>query len=878
MKPSSCSVVAWLLPSLLVALVLSPPARAALPDHPAIRHAGAADWVEPAGSDDLPQAAGGTRGVAYLRLDDQVLVAGDASACFRDRLVEVTSQNGLNVASQWEIHFAPAFQRVVVHTVALRRDDVWYDRLASTEASVLHREDELGSKIYNEELTLLLVLSDVRVGDVVRIAYTLEGANPIFGGRSGGSFPLAWGVPVSRLDLRFTMAATTPFHFRVLGDAPPPEERVENGRREIRWHLEDLPDVDFEANAPDSWIRLPFVAATQFATWAEVAAWGSPLFAPEPLPAEVAAVAARIRTEHPDDPEARFLAASRWVQDEIRYFAMALGPHSHAPYDVDQIVRRRFGDCKDKTRLLLSLLAAVGIEAAPALVRTDLDVSEWLPTPLAFDHVVTVAEVAGREVWVDATLTHQGGASSDDLYFPDYHTALVLRPETTGLTGIGLEQTRPGITEVRYDYRVSEAGEPLEVRIASVYERDGAESMRRLLDGTSPEDLLESYVEYYSDGPRKVESLAPLEISDDRDANRLEVDESYRVVECWQPDEQRTTCNLLPLNLGSRLVEPQATDREAPLWLPEQLHIRETIAIQAATPWEFSPVDVAERNPWFAYTVTSKPAEQSIELVYELETLAAEVEPQAIRRYASSLKTLTDSVGYSLYTEEDDAEPADSEAQDMVYGIIGCAVILFVAVVGIGGLVGLVVLLRKRSPKTRSGPPASTADGVCPRCSATLDPGGRYCPRCGLDLRPVAKTGGTHPGLIVVAITAVLVFAVAMIGIVAAILIPNFIDALGKARQLRTVAELRSWSSGLDRYHKREGTYPDAESLEALAAILAAEAPADGWSMADTWKHPFVYRCWNETGGSGCDTFRIASPGTDGVLSDPSLESYETGS
>ncbi|MCB1057154.1 MAG: hypothetical protein KDD11_16755, partial [Acidobacteria bacterium] len=49
-------------------------------------------------------------------------------------------------------------------------------------------------------------------------------------------------------------------------------------------------------------------------------------------------------------------------------------------------------------------------------------------------------------------------------------------------------------------------------------------------------------------------------------------------------------------------------------------------------------------------------------------------------------------------------------------------------------------------------------------------------------------------------------------------------------------------------------------------------------SMADTWKHPFVYRCWNETGGSGCDTFRIASPGTDGVLSDPSLESYETGS
>ena len=35
-------------------------------------------------------------------------------------------------------------------------------------------------------------------------------------------------------------------------------------------------------------------------------------------------------------------------------------------------MERRFGDCKDKTLLLLSLLDALGIEAYPALVNTDV--------------------------------------------------------------------------------------------------------------------------------------------------------------------------------------------------------------------------------------------------------------------------------------------------------------------------------------------------------------------------------------------------------------------------------------------------------------------------------------------------------------------------
>jgi len=63
-------------------------------------------------------------------------------------------------------------------------------------------------------------------------------------------------------------------------------------------------------------------------------------------------------------------------------------------------VQRRYGDCKDKTYLLVSLLRAVGIEADPMLVSltTPKTPARLLPTPDAFDHVVAQARINGRTV------------------------------------------------------------------------------------------------------------------------------------------------------------------------------------------------------------------------------------------------------------------------------------------------------------------------------------------------------------------------------------------------------------------------------------------------------------------------------------------------
>jgi transglutaminase-like putative cysteine protease len=58
-----------------------------------------------------------------------------------------------------------------------------------------------------------------------------------------------------------------------------------------------------------------------------------------------------------------------WVQANVRYVALFLGETAAAPHRVTDILRNRYGDCKDHVALFGALLAAVGIRSEPVLLN-----------------------------------------------------------------------------------------------------------------------------------------------------------------------------------------------------------------------------------------------------------------------------------------------------------------------------------------------------------------------------------------------------------------------------------------------------------------------------------------------------------------------------
>jgi general secretion pathway protein G len=111
----------------------------------------------------------------------------------------------------------------------------------------------------------------------------------------------------------------------------------------------------------------------------------------------------------------------------------------------------------------------------------------------------------------------------------------------------------------------------------------------------------------------------------------------------------------------------------------------------------------------------------------------------------------------------------------------------------------------------------------------------------------------------VAVIVVTLLGVVFVAGIVAAIAIPNFLQAVDRGKQKRTLAEIRSIAAAVEAYATDHGLYPTAPDLAALERLLEPRYIRNV-ARVDGWNHPIEY-----LPGPGVG-YTLRSPGKDGVV------------
>lgn len=104
-------------------------------------------------------------------------------------------------------------------------------------------------------------------------------------------------------------------------------------------------------------------------------------------------------------PEQKISTVHEFVARDVRYVSMSEAGNAIRPHPIALTLENRYGDCKDKTALLLEMLSQIGVEAYPVLVSTSrLDPKKLLiPTIAYFDHVVLCFDLNGQQHCIDAT-------------------------------------------------------------------------------------------------------------------------------------------------------------------------------------------------------------------------------------------------------------------------------------------------------------------------------------------------------------------------------------------------------------------------------------------------------------------------------------------
>lgn len=127
--------------------------------------------------------------------------------------------------------------------------------------------------------------------------------------------------------------------------------------------------------------------------------------ASQPTP-EIAATAARVVADAPEDPRVRAQRLYSWVRDHITYCYINVGYGAWRPHRAADVLGHQYGDCKDKANLLKSLLAASQIPSRLAAIHNHQGVPERFALPTVtgnFNHMILLVDLPGGPVAADPT-------------------------------------------------------------------------------------------------------------------------------------------------------------------------------------------------------------------------------------------------------------------------------------------------------------------------------------------------------------------------------------------------------------------------------------------------------------------------------------------
>ena len=629
--------------SILTISILPGPAMAGTP---VIHQTAKPAWILPCKPYGKKPSERKVRNGAYDELvEEQVNI--EKKATYNHIITQIVSESGVQNNSDISVSFDPSFERLDFHEIIVWRNNKPTSRLNIGAFKILAEEDELDKFIYNGTYSAKYILPDIRKGDRIEYSYTITGRNPIFNDKFCRSIYLQGSDLIEHEFTTLIFSANRKLNMKSFNLLSQPKVTIDGGMKLYQWEDFEVPGVSTSNLAP-KWINENArVQVSDYSSWAEVVNWGLSI---NPIQTsfsgELADTVARLKKQFGNNKEKFFRAAVTLVQDEIRYMGVETGSYSHKANAPANVFKNRYGDCKDKSLLLASILNAGGIEAHMALLNTDLQtaIENFIPSTALFNHAVVVASIGGKQVWVDATMASQGGKGSN-IYFPPYGEALILKPGNTKLTKI--TEAAAGKTTCAERFVITKETSPVKFSVKTTYTLGEADEIRDELASTGTAQTEKSYLDYYAKTYGKIKVVDSLTINDDRENNKLTTTENYLIDNFFKID---TVGKKYTADFYANLIADQLPDVSGQVKTPVSVtypyDIDYTTTITLPYGWDMVNSHTAITRDAYKFTGDQLINGNDLTLRYQFSYLSKTIPVDKLADFRQDVKNLKDAQLY----------------------------------------------------------------------------------------------------------------------------------------------------------------------------------------------------------------------------------------
>lgn len=582
----------------------------------------------------------------YYYLDFEKQIHLQKQRVFNHYRYQVLTADGVQEMSEIFISFDPSFQKLVLHKIVIERDNTFLDKLDLDKVVSINTESGKESHLYDGSITAMVHLDDVQKGDIIAVSYTIEGFNPVHQGHFAAFLYHGFTFPVNNFNYRvITDSNQQLFYNKIVHDIDPTIQD-KDGKKVYTWTSNLRKPIELEDNLPSWSLDLPMTSISTQKNWEEVVQWALPLFrtgiSDLTLPNSVA------ETKGKKD---KAIALIRWVQDEIRYLGLESGIGAYKPNPPNKVYTQRYGDCKDKSLLLVALLQKEGISAYPLLVNTDYrhNLDKLQPSNNAFDHCVVALTLDDKNYYVDPTIANQGG-DLDHNYFPDYGHGLLVKENTSELISLP-KPIKPQI-DILEKIVVDSIGGLAFFEIKTIYRGNKADNIRAEFDNNPLSSIQKDYLKFYNNLYPGIQVADEIKFYDDNrfGTNEVLTEEKYKIEKFWFQDEPDPFiyAKIYPVVLESMISFPEVTDRKSQYNLGRPFSFKQETHVTLPENWLVNDDEIEIKDASFKYTSQVKGNGNTIAVNYNYTLLEDFIESDRVPEFLEAHKKIKNDLAFRL--------------------------------------------------------------------------------------------------------------------------------------------------------------------------------------------------------------------------------------
>jgi hypothetical protein len=284
-----------------------------------------------------------------------------------DSTIRANTTAGVDAVAQRYVWFNKDIESITALSAQTIDPDGSVHEVGASSIRDVQEPRSAGAPTFQDGVLRTVIFPGVQPGARVRLVFDKRRGHALQAG-TFSYFVEPPGEPVEFQRLIFDLPADLPLYADARGyEAQPPV--TENGRTRYTFDFRQgqLPPLEAGAVARVNWgARLMVTTVPDYASFA--ARYREAAADPSATDPAIAAFA-RSLTAGVTDPREKAARIYDWMRLNIRYVALFLGTTAAAPHRAVDILRDRYGDCKDHVALFTALLAAAGIRAEGALLN-----------------------------------------------------------------------------------------------------------------------------------------------------------------------------------------------------------------------------------------------------------------------------------------------------------------------------------------------------------------------------------------------------------------------------------------------------------------------------------------------------------------------------